>query len=195
MSNHWQLTKGRIVYTMGGKCSICGYDKCVQALEVHHINPEEKEFTFSDSSVYRKWDSLCEELLKCVLVCANCHREIHYGLIDKKIETNFDYIKAAEVNEEIAEKKRSEKFYCKDCGVEITTNNGRCIKCAAIHKRTVERPNREELKKSIRNTSFSAIAKQFNVSDNAIRKWCVTENLPSRVTDIKKISDEDWSLI
>ena len=59
----------------GGKCEICGYNKSNNALEFHHINPLEKEFNISHSSA--KLSSLKEEASKCMLLCANCHREIH----------------------------------------------------------------------------------------------------------------------
>lgn len=52
--------------------------------------------------------------------------------------------------------------------------------CNHLNARKVDRPNRDELKKLIRNNSFLGLAKQFNVSDNAIRKWCKTYNLPSK---------------
>lgn len=61
----------------GNKCSICGYDKCLDALEFHHINIAEKEFNISDRNIKLNWPSIKEELDKCILVCCNCHREIH----------------------------------------------------------------------------------------------------------------------
>jgi hypothetical protein len=61
----------------GGSCSKCGYDKCVDALDFHHLKPEEKEFNFSSGGYTRSWDKMKKELDKCILVCANCHREIH----------------------------------------------------------------------------------------------------------------------
>lgn len=57
-------------------CSICGYRKCISAIQFHHINPEEKEFEIS-SSLCRSWDKIEKEIAKCILVCANCHIEIH----------------------------------------------------------------------------------------------------------------------
>ena len=64
----------------GGKCSICGYDKCVEALEFHHLDSSGKDFGISDKGYTRSWEKVKEELDKCLLVCANCHREIHAGL-------------------------------------------------------------------------------------------------------------------
>lgn len=54
---------------------------------------------------------------------------------------------------------------------------------------------REELKQLIRTTPFVQIGKQFNVTDNAIRKWCDKFELPKKVSEIKKISDEEWDKI
>lgn len=54
---------------------------------------------------------------------------------------------------------------------------------------------REELKNLIRTTPFTKIAANFGVSDNAIRKWCIKFNLPSKSREIKKYSEEEWDLI
>ena len=54
---------------------------------------------------------------------------------------------------------------------------------------------REELKELIRTKPFTQIGKQFNVSDNAIRKWCGKFNLPRKSTEIKEITDEEWKNI
>ena len=59
----------------------------------------------------------------------------------------------------------------------------------------MDRPTREELKNLIRNESFLSIGKKYGVSDNAIRKWCIAENLPSKKTEIKMYTDEEWSKI
>lgn len=61
----------------GGACSICGYNKYVGAIDFHHINPEEKDFNFSSGGYTRSWEKIKIELDKCVLLCANCHREVH----------------------------------------------------------------------------------------------------------------------
>jgi len=57
-------------------CSICGYDKCFAALDLHHRNPKDKDYTISKMKTYS--DKLIKiEVQKCDLICANCHREIH----------------------------------------------------------------------------------------------------------------------
>lgn len=72
--------KMKMVEYKGGKCEICGYNKCIEALEFHHINPKEKDFSISGGT--KSFNSLKSELDKCVLVCANCHREIHSGITE-----------------------------------------------------------------------------------------------------------------
>jgi hypothetical protein len=79
----WRIrTKEKIVASMGGCCQICKYDRCNSALELHHIDPNEKELSFSSIRANPKSiDKIIEELKKCILLCANCHREVHAGLI------------------------------------------------------------------------------------------------------------------
>ncbi len=64
----------------GGKCQICGYKKCKQALDFHHLNPKKKDFGISKSGTTRSWMKVKIELNKCVMICANCHREVHQGI-------------------------------------------------------------------------------------------------------------------
>ena len=68
--------KKQAVKIKGGKCSICGYDKNINALTFHHEDPSIKEFQLSNGNT-RSWDKYLIELEKCTLVCMNCHAEIH----------------------------------------------------------------------------------------------------------------------
>ena len=60
----------------GGSCQNCGYKKCVDALEFHHMN-DEKEFGIAHKGHTISWERMKIELDKCILLCANCHRETH----------------------------------------------------------------------------------------------------------------------
>ena len=71
----------------GGKCCICGYNKCNSALDFHHTNGD-KQFGLSVRGLTRSWDKTKTELDKCILVCANCHREIHEGITQPPEETS-----------------------------------------------------------------------------------------------------------
>jgi hypothetical protein len=68
--------KMKAIEYKGGKCQICGYNKCHGALEFHHRDPSEKDFTIAKICA-RKWEFLKQELDKCDLLCSNCHREVH----------------------------------------------------------------------------------------------------------------------
>lgn len=65
---------------LGSKCCICGYNKCQRALSFHHIDPSKKSFGISANGLTRSWAKVQEEVSKCILVCANCHMEIHEGI-------------------------------------------------------------------------------------------------------------------
>lgn len=69
--------KEKAVIYKGGKCERCGYDKCIGALEFHHINPEDKIYAVKNLMV-RRWELIQQEIDKCILLCANCHREEHW---------------------------------------------------------------------------------------------------------------------
>lgn len=91
----------------------------------------------------------------------------------------------------------NQKFYCSECGKEITqySDTGLCSQCYAKSTRKVDRPSREELKTLIRTMSFLQIGKKYEVSDNTIRKWCKAVNLPSSALQIRKYTDIEWENI
>lgn len=68
-------TKIELVKYKGGSCVKCGYNKCINALQFHHLDPSEKDFQISGKSY--SFERMKEEVDKCILVCANCHIEIH----------------------------------------------------------------------------------------------------------------------
>jgi hypothetical protein len=70
--------KDKIIRAMGGCCQICRYAKCAEALELHHLDPTKKEMSFGKLRANPRAVALIvPELMKCVLLCANCHREVH----------------------------------------------------------------------------------------------------------------------
>jgi hypothetical protein len=74
-----KLKQEMVVYK-GGCCQICGYNKYIGALDFHHIDPNKKDFTIAHVRQYKFNDVIKNELDKCLLVCSNCHRELHGGL-------------------------------------------------------------------------------------------------------------------
>jgi len=79
--NRWKR-KAKAVEYKGGKCEVCGYNKCHDALEFHHLDPDEKDFGIGCGSTY-SWERTKSELDKCIMLCANCHREEHFRIKPK----------------------------------------------------------------------------------------------------------------
>ena len=185
--------KERVVIAMGGKCQSCGYDTCLQALECHHIDPNTKNFSIGGGSLTRNWEDTKNEFRKCVLVCSNCHREIHAGIKECPIQY-FDENFILQVDAQISKYKKHESI-CIECGAPVYKTSSLCVKCAGKKRRIRERPSREELKNLVRTESFVQIGKMYAVSDNSVRKWCKTQNIPTSAKDIKSYTDEEWEQI
>ncbi len=66
---------------LGGKCQNCGYSKCQNALDFHHKDDKDKKFGISEKGYTRSWKAIRKEVKKCYLLCANCHREAHAGIL------------------------------------------------------------------------------------------------------------------
>ena len=147
------------------KCSICGQEPVWQGKELTLILDHVNGNNKNDRLENLRW------------VCPNCNQQLD--------TTNGKNIKT---------QKEKRKNYCIDCGKEICLKATRCADCAAKQQQVVKnRPTREELKELIRITPFTQIGNQYGVSDNTIRKWCVSYNLPSKVREIKMLSDEQWN--
>lgn len=61
----------------GDKCANCRQTFAPCVYDFHHVNPEEKEFTIGENTLASK-KRFFEEVEKCILLCANCHRLVHY---------------------------------------------------------------------------------------------------------------------
>lgn len=97
-------------------------------------------------------------------------------------------------DEELYNSSHNGKFYCEDCGCEISYGAKKCLSCRNKEK-SKNIPERNELKSLIRIKPFTQIGAQFGVTDNAIRKWCDKYKLPRRSRDIKKYTEEEWNLL
>lgn len=191
-----QRRKANLIKVCGNKCCLCGYDKIQGALEFHHIDLTTKEYSIAASGICHDLETDFAEIKKCVLVCANCHREIHSGLYSKEelIQKQFfDETLIEELRQDKKNKEQGIQLFCSKCGAKITKDSasGLCRDCYTKSTRKVEHPSREELKQLIQKYNFTELGKMFNVTDNAVRKWCKQENLPFRKIDIQKITDWD----
>jgi transcription elongation factor Elf1 len=71
------VLKQKAVEYKGGACERCGYNKSNRALDFHHVDPSQKDFGIGYRGYTRSWEKVKKELDKCILVCSNCHAEIH----------------------------------------------------------------------------------------------------------------------
>lgn len=160
--------KQRALALFGNKCCICGYSRCSAALEFHHLDPTKKDFALSQAYANpKKWEIIVAELEKCILVCSNCHREIHQGIL---IVENKNYI-LTEKDYRLVEKTHHR---CA-CGSVISLSKKYCssecsAKGAATRDWFSEKDNILYLKND-KKLSYVSIGKLYNVSDHTIRKW------------------------
>jgi endogenous inhibitor of DNA gyrase (YacG/DUF329 family) len=132
--------KYELINLMGGKCTICGYDKNYASLEFHHLIPKEKEFPLdarhlSNSSI----TSLLKEAKKCILLCANCHRELHNP------DFNKDKLQLMDIDKKTLVKKQKKQSICPVCGKSFDKSNGKifCSKECRIKQKGY--PSKEEV--------------------------------------------------
>lgn len=183
----WRLrTKWMMVTSMGSKCVVCGYQKCTRALNFHHLNPKEKEFSFGGIRARPKdWKEIEKELKKCILVCANCHMEIEEGVVDaskfkstydssliiiedKTLDRNFGLKKCVVCDDTFRPKNGRQKactMKCKQYVATIKRNFGK-----RARKTKIDWPLYSSLMKMISLYGYSETGRKLGVSDNAIRK-------------------------
>jgi hypothetical protein len=87
VSRRRRKIKEMVVEYKGGECIVCGYKKYIGAFDLHHAGDSKKKFGLSADGLTRSWDRVKKEADKCILVCANCHREIHGGVTQLPKET------------------------------------------------------------------------------------------------------------
>lgn len=165
-------TKKRIVESFGGGCSICGYNKCQSALALHHLDPSKKEITFGKIRANPKnWNKIVSELRKCILVCHNCHSEIHESIVE--IPSNV-----IRFNEEYMEYKKTSKQTdeCPVCGNEKNITRKTCSSsCNAKTRYNVDWDS-INLMEEIKNKTYTQIAEELGCSANAVRKRVLKSN-------------------
>lgn len=158
-----------ILYIHGRKCSLCGYNRYIGALEFHHLDINEKDFGLSTRDC-GNFEKALEESKKCILLCSNCHKEVHADLIS--VELNSSYSQSRE--EEIRSLRKERRAQ------------------ANVNKQRVPHPDRNTLKSLVRNKPLTECGRLFGVSANAVSKWLIKENLPHTKTEINSYTDEEW---
>ena len=161
--------KKKVIEGYGGKCMSCGYSGCNEAFDLHHVDPKQKEFNFGKvTSSPKAFEKILPEIKKCVLVCANCHREIHAGV--RECPPLIPFV--------ISEKEIKDDYdNCPVCGKKKFKKYKTCSRaCAARLSRKVNWDNinlEEELKKM----SISDLACKLGISYGAVKKRMKKINL------------------
>lgn len=160
--------KLELIELKGGKCQICGYDKNIAALDFHHTNPEEKSFQLDSRHLSNtNIEILKEEAEKCILVCANCHREIHNEHFNKEnisVLLNEYHTKNIKV---LNHKNKTQK--CLFCGNEFKPVKGKkyCSKECALNDKHY--PSYEEVMITYNKLkSWDKVANAFNLTRKII---------------------------
>lgn len=149
-------------------CSICGQEPMWQGKELTLILDHIDGHNHNNELINLRW------------VCPNCNQQLDTTNGKNKIR-----------------KDKKPVNTCVDCGIPISRGSVRCKNCDNKYKKEHNIPpvTREELKNLIRTISFVQIGNKYGVSDNAVRKWCIKYNLPSKAREIKNISNKDWEQI
>ena len=159
-------TKQKLIAAMGGGCICCGYNKCIRALEFHHLSSEAKDSTISNMMVHpRKLETLMEEAKKCILVCANCHREIHAGEREAPGAIWDDAI-------ELLKTKTIKMKPCPVCSKEIPESHSTCSRECAIKYQSNTDWDHIDLYDLLvtQEMSYRKLGSILGVSDNAVKK-------------------------
>lgn len=116
--------KKEIIELKGGKCCLCGYNKNYAALEFHHLDSLEKDFSLDSRRLSNTTvDKILKELEKCILVCSNCHKELHYP--DLEIENINFLLENFKTNNKSIFSSKYKVSSCKECNVEFKYIKGK----------------------------------------------------------------------
>jgi len=148
-----------VVERFGGKCQICGYDRCINALEFHHLDNKKE----SPSYVIMRWswERARAELEKCIMLCANCHREVHYTERDVTplVSPVAWRVHVCPVCDKTYDTKNKKQTFCSQT-------------CAKRYQSKPGKPPKEKLRHLIRTIPQRTIATMLHVAQSTIRKWC-----------------------
>lgn len=129
--------KSRLIKAFGGSCSICGYCKCNDVMEFHHLDPSTKETSWGQiRGSIKSWESIVEEMQKCVMLCSNCHKEVHAGI--SQIPENASRLDLQATNYKAIEKQNM-MDNCPHCGNLKKKQSKTCGNIRCVSKRPVKK--------------------------------------------------------
>lgn len=182
--------KRKAVAFLGGRCLRCGYSKCIDAMEFHHRDPNQKDFNLSVRGLYRRFDLVQEELKKCDLLCANCHREVHADLwaaktaqevIPQRSHWPSKEDLTAWVQKEplltlasrLGVSRSTVRNWCKVLGVPLPDHRSRLPGAKVVtRKNPTLWPDPDLLRSMVWKKSVLQLSKDLGVSEVAVKKHC-----------------------
>jgi hypothetical protein len=146
--------------------------KNIACLDFHHLDSTDKKDDWSNLRL-KSWDKIIHELKKCILVCKNCHGELHYPNL---------YIQSINLDDNNflnhTPKVLEPTGICPVCHANVYGTKYCSTNCSSLgHRKIKNRPSKEELEELIKEHSFLSLGKKFGVSDNSVRKWAKLYNL------------------
>lgn len=186
--------KSLLVEYKGSKCVMCGYNKCLNALEFHHINPIDKSFALNTANYNKSLKHLKKEADKCILLCANCHREIHYKENENRREeilfevnnkeTALSLLKLEEIKKDIDDGLRQNDI-SKKYNISLSSVK-RFYKKHNLNKKHFKCDLDVFLEIFKENPTYAYMSKTFQISNKVVRKFCVDNCLIKQMNEIRK---------
>lgn len=168
--NWRKRTKAKAVIYKGGACLICGYNRCIKSLVFHHIDPTRKDFAIAGKCL--KWETIRVELDKCVLLCANCHVEVHDGIteIGPHLARNTTPNEGGLALQQSGFGRVKMAPTCPTCGTGVPVKGHACLHCARKARERIHWPTSDALRAMVAESNFEAVGRHLGVSGNAVRK-------------------------
>ena len=186
--------KLELIKYKGGKCEVCGYDKNISAFEFHHLDPSQKLFQLDSRHLSNTTISkIKEEVDKCILVCANCHRELH----NPELETNKieDYISKCTVKsiKTFGEKHRT--TICEKCGKSFQYVKGKKYCSKECREADKNYPSIDEINTLYQELkSWDKVAKHFNITRKIVKGIRQRNNKKDNVRNcLLLLEEKGWS--
>src|SRR3989344_1146885 len=167
-----QKTKKRALIYKGCGCVVCGYSTSTRSLIFHHLDPRLKDFGVG--SGVRSWERLVVELDKCVLLCANCHGEVHDEITTiickgPTPKEGLELVRMAGL--ETYHPQPRHQRHCPTCGTDIGWAASGCHSCISSKQKTkINWPSSDVLAAMVKASSARNVAKQLGVSDRSVAK-------------------------
>jgi hypothetical protein len=160
-------------------------------LDFHHINETEKSDSISKLAKVKSLAKLAPEISKCIVVCANCHRKIHAGLInpknvvkcsvsedDLRLRIPFKKKPASKQENNKLNNARQKRGVCVDCGKFCNKESDRCRVCFDIVRKNKKKPTKEQIILDLQALkTYTALAGKYDVHSATIVRWLESYSL------------------